>query len=76
MCAGLVNHKAADEGAKMAVLRKLVAGVAALGLSTLMAGVAFASAGQWTGSQQHYNVYSTYHNVVSEQAFIDRKSVV
>lgn len=54
----------------MAVLRKLAAGAAALGLSTLMAGTAFASAGQWTGSQQHYNVYSTYRGVVSEQTFM------
>lgn len=54
----------------MAVLRKLAAGAAALGLSTLMVGTAFASAGQWTGSQQHYNVYSTYPSVVSEQAFM------
>ncbi|MCI6585303.1 MAG: branched-chain amino acid ABC transporter substrate-binding protein [Mobiluncus sp.] len=54
----------------MSALRKLAAGAAALGLSTLMAGTAFASAGQWTGSQQHYNVYSTYPNVVSEQAFM------
>ncbi|MDD7541488.1 MAG: hypothetical protein SPK50_05020 [Mobiluncus porci] len=59
----------------MVVLRKLAAGAAALGLSTLMAGTAFASAGQWTGSQQHYNIYSVNQPLTVTSTFLAPSSV-
>lgn len=43
----------------MAALRRLVAGAAVIGVSTLMAGTAFAAAQQWDSSKKHYSIYST-----------------
>lgn len=54
----------------MSIFRRFTAAVAAISVSSLMVATAFATAGQWTGSSQHYNVYSTYRGVYSEQFFM------
>ncbi|NMX03170.1 branched-chain amino acid ABC transporter substrate-binding protein [Mobiluncus mulieris] len=54
----------------MSIFRKFAAGVATVALGAMMAGTAVAAGGSWDGEQMHYNVYSTYDEVVSSQFFM------
>ncbi|MCU9997313.1 branched-chain amino acid ABC transporter substrate-binding protein [Mobiluncus mulieris] len=54
----------------MSIFRKFAAGVATIAVGAMMAGTAVAAGGSWDGEQRHYNVYSTYDEVVSSQFFM------
>lgn len=65
------------KGVKMSVLRKLVSGVATIGLSALMVGTAFAAdpVSPWPGSKHHYNIYTTDTKLTVTSTFLAPASV-
>lgn len=54
----------------MSIFRKFAAGAATVAIGAMMAGTAVAAGGSWDGEQRHYNVYSTYNEVVTSQFFM------